>query len=122
LTVIPKRRDALGHPVLAKAALQNLRAGALAAAGRAPESAASSVRTNKTGVHGRMKGWNRWADLPKIKVRTLTMGARYDEMDAEDMRRMALFYLGEKRGSHKQVVISRCTTISKTTLEHSCPS
>jgi len=23
---------------------------------------------------GRMKGWNRWNDLPKIKVRTLTMG------------------------------------------------
>jgi proline iminopeptidase len=38
---------------------------------------------------GRMKGWDRWADLPKIKVRTLTMGARYDEMDPEDMRRMA---------------------------------
>jgi proline iminopeptidase len=38
---------------------------------------------------GRMKGWNRWADLPKIKVRTLTMGALYDEMDPEDMRRMA---------------------------------
>ena len=28
-----------------------------------------------------MKGWDRWADLPKIKVKTLTMGARYDEMD-----------------------------------------
>ena len=38
---------------------------------------------------GRMNGWNRWDDLPKIKVRTLTMGARYDEMDPEDMRRMA---------------------------------
>jgi proline iminopeptidase len=36
-----------------------------------------------------MKGWDRWADLPKIKVRTLTMGARYDEMDPEDMRKMA---------------------------------
>jgi proline iminopeptidase len=38
---------------------------------------------------GRMKGWDRWADLSKIKVRTLTMGAKYDEMDPEDMRRMA---------------------------------
>jgi proline iminopeptidase len=36
-----------------------------------------------------MKGWDRWADLPKIKVRTLTMGARYDEMDPENRRRMA---------------------------------
>jgi hypothetical protein len=24
---------------------------------------------------GRMKGWDRWADLPKIKVRTLTRGS-----------------------------------------------
>jgi proline iminopeptidase len=40
-------------------------------------------------VTGRMKGWDRWADLPKIRVRALTMGARYDEMDPEDMRRMA---------------------------------
>ena len=38
---------------------------------------------------GRMKGWDRWDDLPKIKVPTLTMGARYDEMDPEDMRKMA---------------------------------
>jgi proline iminopeptidase len=38
---------------------------------------------------GRINGWDRWADLPKIQVRTLTMGARYDEMDSEDMRRMA---------------------------------
>jgi proline iminopeptidase len=38
---------------------------------------------------GRIKGWNRWADLPKIKVRTLTMGARYDEMDPEELRKTA---------------------------------
>jgi proline iminopeptidase len=54
---------------------------------------------------GRMKGWDRWADLPQIKVRTLTMGARYDEMDPEDMRRMAtLLPRGEawisETGSH----------------------
>ena len=52
-----------------------------------------------------MKGWDRWADLPKIKVRTLTMGARYDEMDPEDMRKMAtLLPQGEawisETGSH----------------------
>jgi len=54
---------------------------------------------------GRMKGWDRWADLPKIKTRTLTMGAQYDEMDPEDMRRMAtLMPRGEawisETGSH----------------------
>ena len=54
---------------------------------------------------GRMKGWDRWADLSKIKVRTLTMGARYDEMDPEDMKKMAtLLPQGEawisETGSH----------------------
>lgn len=54
---------------------------------------------------GRMKGWDRWADLPSIKVRTLTMGARYDEMDPEDLRKMAtLLPRGEawtsETGSH----------------------
>lgn len=56
-------------------------------------------------VTGVLKGWDRWADLPKIKVRTLTMGARYDEMDPEDMRKMAtLLTRGEswnsETGSH----------------------
>jgi len=56
-------------------------------------------------VTGRMKDWDRWADLPKIKIRTLTMGARYDEMDPEDMRKMAtLMPKGEswisETGSH----------------------
>jgi proline iminopeptidase len=31
----------------------------------------------------------RWADLPKIKIRTLTMGARHDEMDPEDLQKVA---------------------------------
>ena len=40
-------------------------------------------------VTGILKDWDRWADLPKIKVKTLTIGARYDEMDPEDMKKMA---------------------------------
>jgi len=44
---------------------------------------------NEFEVTGNMKGWDRWADLPKIQVPTLTMGARYDEMDPDDMRKMA---------------------------------
>jgi proline iminopeptidase len=60
---------------------------------------------NEFEATGRMKHWNRWADLPKIKVKTLTMGARYDEMDPEDMRKMAaLVPYGEawisQTGSH----------------------
>jgi proline iminopeptidase len=40
-------------------------------------------------VTGNLKDWERWDRLHEIKVRTLTIGARYDEMDPEDMRKMA---------------------------------
>jgi len=44
---------------------------------------------NEFEVTGTMKGWDHWADLHKIKIPTLTLGARYDEMDPDDMRKMA---------------------------------
>jgi proline iminopeptidase len=40
-------------------------------------------------VTGNLKGWDRWADLRSIRTRTLTIGARYDEMDPQDMQKMA---------------------------------
>ena len=40
-------------------------------------------------VTGNLKDWERWDRLPEIKVKALTVGARYDEMDPEDMKRMA---------------------------------
>jgi proline iminopeptidase len=40
-------------------------------------------------VTGNLKDWERWDRLPEIKVRTLTIGAQYDEMDPEDMKKMA---------------------------------
>ncbi|RRA49296.1 proline iminopeptidase-family hydrolase [Acidipila sp. EB88] len=40
-------------------------------------------------VTGNLRNWERWDRLPEIKVRTLTIGARYDEMDPEDMKKMA---------------------------------
>jgi proline iminopeptidase len=40
-------------------------------------------------VTGNMKDWERWDRLHEIKVRTLTIGAHYDEMDPEDMKKMA---------------------------------
>jgi proline iminopeptidase len=40
-------------------------------------------------VTGNLKNWERWDRLHEIKVRTLTIGARYDEMDPEDMKKMA---------------------------------
>jgi proline iminopeptidase len=40
-------------------------------------------------VTGNLKNWERWDRLEDIKVKALTIGARYDEMDPEDMRKMA---------------------------------
>ena len=43
---------------------------------------------NEFTVIGAMKNWDRWADLSIIKTRTLVLGAKYDEMDPEDLRKM----------------------------------
>ena len=40
-------------------------------------------------VTGSLKDWERWDRLHEIKIKALTIGARYDEMDPEDMKRMA---------------------------------
>lgn len=56
-------------------------------------------------VTGTLKGWDRWKDLPRIQVRSLMLGARHDEMDPDDLRKMAkLMPKGSawisERGSH----------------------
>jgi proline iminopeptidase len=40
-------------------------------------------------VTGNLKDWERWDRLHEIRVKTLTIGAKYDEMDPEDMKKMA---------------------------------
>ena len=40
-------------------------------------------------VTGNLKDWERWDRLPDIKVKSLTVGARHDEMDPEDLKKMA---------------------------------
>jgi proline iminopeptidase len=40
-------------------------------------------------VTGNLKDWERWDRLHEIKVNALTIGARYDEMDPDDMKKMA---------------------------------
>lgn len=40
-------------------------------------------------VSGTLKSWDRWDSLHEIKVRTLTIGAKYDEMDPEEMKKIA---------------------------------
>lgn len=40
-------------------------------------------------VTGNLKYWERWDRLHEIKVKTLTIGAKYDEMDPEDLKKMA---------------------------------
>jgi proline iminopeptidase len=42
---------------------------------------------NEFAVTGSLKGWDRWQDLPGIRVRTLVMGARYDTIAERDIRR-----------------------------------
>lgn len=56
-------------------------------------------------ITGNLKNWDRWRDLPKIKVPTLVMGARYDEMNPESVRREAALIPNSKlfmsdTGSH----------------------
>lgn len=41
------------------------------------------------GISGRLENWDRSADLNKIKVPSLTIGATYDTMDPEHMRWMS---------------------------------
>jgi proline iminopeptidase len=38
-------------------------------------------------ITGNIKNWDMWDRLPNIEVPTLVLGARYDEMSVEDMRR-----------------------------------
>jgi pimeloyl-ACP methyl ester carboxylesterase len=56
-------------------------------------------------VTGNLRGWNCWGRLHEINTKTLTIGARYDEMDPEDMKRMATLlpagsYAYLENGSH----------------------
>lgn len=60
---------------------------------------------NEFMITGTLKTWDRWADLPKIKTSTLVMGARYDEMDPDQIRREGKLIPGARtwisgRGSH----------------------
>jgi proline iminopeptidase len=40
-------------------------------------------------VTGNLKDWERWDRLHEIKVKALTIGSNYDEMDPADIRKMA---------------------------------
>ena len=40
-------------------------------------------------VTGNLKNWERWDRLHEIKVKALTIGSTYDEMDPADIRKMA---------------------------------
>jgi proline iminopeptidase len=40
-------------------------------------------------VTGNLRDWERWDRLHEIRVKTLTVGAEYDEMDPDDMKKMA---------------------------------
>jgi proline iminopeptidase len=60
---------------------------------------------NEFVVTGTFKDWDRTNDVHRIKTRALLMGARYDEMDPEEIRRIASLMPNAKavisdRGSH----------------------
>ena len=44
---------------------------------------------NEFVITGNFKHWDRWNDLHKITAPTLVLGARYDEMNPEDLKRQA---------------------------------
>nr|WP_214460458.1 proline iminopeptidase-family hydrolase [Flavihumibacter fluvii] len=57
------------------------------------------------GISGKLEKWDRKADLPKLKLRTLTIGSKYDTMDPEHMKWMSTkvqngTYLYCANGSH----------------------
>ena len=60
---------------------------------------------SEMGASGKLAGWDRTADLPKITVPTLSIGARYDTMEPASMEKIATDvkrgrYLFCPNGSH----------------------
>ncbi len=60
---------------------------------------------SEMGASGKLENWDRTADLPKITVPTLAIGARYDTMEPAQMERIAKDvkkgrYLYCPKGSH----------------------
>jgi proline iminopeptidase len=60
---------------------------------------------NEFVITGNFKDWNRWNDLARISVATLVIGAQYDTMPADDIRRMGALIPDSRvaiceRGSH----------------------
>ena len=60
---------------------------------------------SELGLSGKLENWDRTADLERIEVPTLVIGARYDTMDPEHMKEMAEAlpngrYLHCPEGSH----------------------
>jgi proline iminopeptidase len=69
---------------------------------------------SELGAGGTLVNWDRFADLPKIKVPTLVIGARYDTMDPAYMEKMAhAFPHGEylycPKGSHMAMYDDQAT-------------
>jgi proline iminopeptidase len=55
---------------------------------------------NEFVISGNFKNWDRWADLPKIKVPTLIIAGRHGTMNPDDIRRMGSLI------PHSRVVIT----------------
>ncbi|MFP4095129.1 MAG: proline iminopeptidase-family hydrolase [Cyclobacteriaceae bacterium] len=70
-----------------------------------PDVYVSMQGPSEFGIRGKLEKWDRKADLPKISIPTLVIGAEFDTMDPEHMRWMAGEvelgrYLHCPKGSH----------------------
>jgi proline iminopeptidase len=69
---------------------------------------------SELGASGKLLHWDRWADLPRVTVPTLTIGGAHDTMDPEHMRAMAAAmprgqHLHCAEGSHMAMVDDEAT-------------
>ncbi len=80
--------------------------------------------SSELGASGRVADWDRTADLHRITVPTLVIGARYDTMDPEHLRLMADqlpngTYLYCPDGRHLSIYVAPHETCRVRTFTHS---
>lgn len=68
---------------------------------------------SELGASGRLEKWDRFADLKRIKVPTLVMGAKYDTMDPAHMEAWPRSFQKASSPSARGGVIWRCMTTSR---------
>ena len=70
---------------------------------------------SEMGASGKLEKWDRVADLSKISVQTLVIGAKYDTMDPAHMEKMSRLVQHAGICSARTAATWRCTTIRRPT-------